>query len=87
MHDLMINIISNITDYIICKECSRENWYENDSCISCGLERDGEVESAENLPRNSHRTNFRAATEKDAERLRKYCRETEGMDLESEVDI
>ena len=75
----MINIISNITDYIICKECSRENWYENGSCISCGLERDHHT--------GKLLTNFRAATEKDAERLRKYCRETEGMDLESEVDI
>lgn len=80
----MINIISNITDYIICKECSRENWYENDSCISCGW-------SFKDWTRDHHTgkllLNFRAATEKDAKRLRKYCRETEGMDLESEVDI
>ena len=37
MHHTVARILSAWnTDYKTCKNCGKINWYENESCVSCG---------------------------------------------------
>lgn len=36
MEQTLGNITGKPTDYKICKECKKLNWYENEECIDCG---------------------------------------------------
>jgi uncharacterized protein with PIN domain len=36
MERTLRDILQKLSDFKVCKNCSRINWYENESCIECG---------------------------------------------------
>jgi len=41
-------VLMKPTDFKVCEKCGRINWYENESCISCGgFDFDGRLETVE----------------------------------------
>ena len=37
MHASIARIIGKPDDFIVCNRCGAINWYENDSCVQCGM--------------------------------------------------
>ena len=82
IHQTIGRIAGKVSDYVICNNCNRINWYENERCIECN-------QGFITIERGTHNQIFgcNSMEKEDGEKLLKEY-DKDGLDVDScELDV